>query len=65
MTYNLYAVTVAAIALGVICIYCAAYVVISADPHTWKCDREAKARIVTYWLSLIIAGFVFTMMYLV
>lgn len=59
MTFNLYAATVALITLVVICIYGAAYAVISADVLTWKCDRERKARILTYCISLVIASFCF------
>ena len=59
MTYNLYALTVTCIALGVIAIYCAALVVISSDILVWKDQREAKARKLTYILTLIIAIAVF------
>lgn len=55
MTYNLYALTVTGIALGVIAIYCAAIVVISSDILDWKDQREAEARKLTYIVTLIIA----------
>ena len=59
MDYNIYALTVAGIALGVLVIYFAALTVISDDIKILRAEREAKARQVTYYLSLIIAIFCF------
>ena len=59
MTYNIHALSVAAVALGVILIYGAALIVVSADVDVWKEDRRAEAERLTYWLCLAIAVFVF------
>jgi hypothetical protein len=63
MTFNLYALSIALIAIAVICIYCAAYVVVSADVMVWRCDRRAQAQWLTYWLTLEISIIGFAIWY--
>ena len=59
MSYYMFALTVAGIAIAVICINIAMLVVVSADVMVWKDERKELAQKYTYWLSLEIAAFAF------
>ena len=59
MIYNIHALSVAAVALGVILIYGCFRVVVSVAFGLSIAEQRAEARVLTYLLCLAIAVFVF------
>jgi len=59
MTYNIYALSVAAVALGVILIYGCFLVLASTDAALSQSDQRAEARGLTYLACLALAVLAF------